>query len=231
MKGLIDSWLSISTGGKTLLNMDDCVYGRDKELQAIKQRVGKVDVLLSQFSYANWVGNPGDNVSHKVHSQRKYNEMARQLNIFQPSHFIPAASFLIFCHAENSFMNAGINRIDDVYQFISGELHSPSVVLYPADKWDVGIPWDFSISISKYKADYESVLGGPAHTSATVSLAKLQESALEVSARCKKKNNPILLELLPATVVRIGDLGVDVELSYGAGMNEVCGKQPDILIS
>jgi hypothetical protein len=55
--------------------------------------------------------------------------------------------------------------------------------------------------------------------------------AKELVVRSKKKNNPLLLEALPATVVRIGDLGVDVELSYRAGMNEVHGRQPDIITS
>ena len=40
--------------------MNDCVIFGDDELHDIKLRVGDVDVLLTQFGYAEKFGNPED---------------------------------------------------------------------------------------------------------------------------------------------------------------------------
>src|SRR5271165_6980007 len=79
MQGLIDSWSAIFAEGKTLLNMNDCVFDRKRELEEIKQKLGKIDLLLSQFSYATWVGNPDDRAAHQGHAERKLLEMSRQI--------------------------------------------------------------------------------------------------------------------------------------------------------
>jgi UDP-MurNAc hydroxylase len=136
----LDSWSAIYAEGKTLLNTNDCVIERQAELNEIKQTVGKVDVLLSQFSYANWVGNPGDHAAHKVRADRKKAEIARQIRHFEPEWFVPFASFIYFSHAENSFMNSGGNRIHDVYEFAARELRIRTAVLYPGETWEVGTP-------------------------------------------------------------------------------------------
>ena len=60
---LLDSWMAVMADGKTFLNMNDCVFTEQKDLIAVKDCVGSVDVLASQFSYANWVGNPDDEAS------------------------------------------------------------------------------------------------------------------------------------------------------------------------
>src|SRR5579864_4722836 len=130
-QGLIDSWMAVFSEGKTVLNMNDCVYDRRRDMEAIKSKLGKVDLLLSQFSFANWVGNPGDHACHKEHAERKFAEVRTQVQIFKPAMFVPFASFIYFCHAENFFMNQAVNHIRDVYRFVSQELHVPTVVLYP----------------------------------------------------------------------------------------------------
>ena len=63
--------------------------------------------------------------------------MRRNIQIFEPSMFIPFASFIYFSHAENSFMNKAMNRIGDVYEFTTRRLGVSTVVLYPGDKWEL----------------------------------------------------------------------------------------------
>lgn len=230
-QGLIDSWMAVSAEGKTLLNMNDCIFSRRDDLVAIKRQVGRVDVLLSQFSYANWVGNPEDSASHTRHAQRKRTEMRRYIQMFEPAIFIPFASFIYFSHKENSFMNGAINRIDDVYDFTTRRLGVATVVLYPGDKWEVGKPRDSGDSIQRYQADLERAVSLPPDTSPSIQLAKLQQTANGLIRKCSHKNNRILLNAIQPAVIRLNDLGIDVEFSYRGGLHEVRGKRPDIATS
>ncbi len=230
-QGLIDSWLAVFADGQTLLNMNDCIFSKRDDLVSIKKRVGRVDVSLLQFSYANWVGNPDDAASHRRHAERKRNEIKVHLQLFYPSYFIPCASFIYFSHAENFFMNKCANRIEDIYDFTSKELQVPTAVLYPGDSWEVGTPWDSSYSLRRYQEDLARALSLPPDTSAPVDLSRLKEAATAFIRKSNYKNNTLLLKALPPAVVRLSDLGIDVELSYRDGLKRVTGRQPDIVTS
>ena len=230
-QGLIDSWLAVFADGQTLLNMNDCIFRKHDDLVSIKKRVGPVDVSLLQFSYANWVGNPADAASHRRHAERKRNEIKVHLQLFHPSCFIPCASFIYFSHAENFFMNKGANRIEDIYDFTSKELRAPTIVLYPGDSWEVGTPWDSSHSLRRYQEDLARALSLPPDTSTPVDLPRLKDAATAFIRKSNYKNNTLLLKALPPAVVRLNDLGIDVELSYRDGLRQVTARQPDIVTS
>ncbi len=231
MQDLIDSWMSIEAEGKTLLNMNDCVFDRPSDLQAIKEATGKVDVLLSQFSFASWIGNPDDDACHRKHVQRKRTEMARQIGLFKPSEFIPFASFVYFCHAENFYMNASMHRIGAAYEFVAGELKVPTIVLYPKDRWEVGAPHDSTTALQKYELDYQTALASAPATSEPVDIVRLQSAATAMATKCAATNNRAILNALAPAVIRLCDLGIDVELSFGHGLVRVTGKQPDVIVS
>lgn len=230
-QGLIDSWMAILAEGKIVLNMNDCVFRRRQDLVAIKRQLGKVDVLLSQFSYANWVGNPDDSVSHAKYAERKRTEMRRYIQIFEPAIFIPFASFIYFSHAENFFMNTAINRIGDVYEFTTRRLGVSTVVLYPGDKWELGELRDSSHSIRRYESDMKRALSLPPDTSPPIQITKLQDTANGLIRKCSQKNNRVLLNALQPAVIRLNDLSLDVELSFRGGLREVKSKRPDIVTS
>jgi UDP-MurNAc hydroxylase len=230
-QGLIDSWMAIFAEGKSLLNMNDCIFRQRDHLVAIKRKLGKVDVLLSQFSYANWVGNPEDSASHATHARRKLSEMRRYIQVFEPAIFIPFASFIYFSHAENSFMNTAINRIGDVYEFTTRQLGVSTVILYPGDKWELGEARDSRDSIRRYELDFDRAVSLPPDTSPSIQMTKLQETANGLIRKCGHKNNRVLLNALQPAVIRLNDLGIDVELSYRGGLREVKGKRPDIMTS
>lgn len=227
---LLDSWIAVFGEGKTILNMNDCASSRRRELESIRQRVGAVDVLLSQFSYANWVGNAGDRASHRRHAEHKLAEMAMQIRVFKPARFIPFASFVYFSHAENFFMNEGANRIADVFEFTSRRLGAATTVLYPGHVWEVGEPHDSGAAIQKYEADVARAALAEPFVSPTASIEKLREAASAFIEKCLKKNNQLLLKLLPPAAIWLQDLNRGVELSFRRGLIETSGR-PDIIIS
>ena len=231
MQDLIDSWMSIRAEGKTLLNMNDCAFDRSSELEAVRKANGTVDLLLSQFSYANWIGNRDDVESHKRHVLRKRAEMARQIRLFTPAQFIPFASFVYFCHAENCYMNPRMHCVRDAYEYAANELNVPTIVLYPKDRWQVGTPHDPSDALRSYRLDYERMMAEPPVTSQPVDVTRLRAAATAMFSKCAANNNRAILNALTPAVVRLSDLGVDVELSFRHGWSQVTGKQPDIIMS
>ena len=230
-QGLVDSCLAIFAEGKTLLNMNDCIFDTQGELEQIQKQIGKTDVLFSQFSYANWVGNPDDHAAHRKEANRKRQEMEKQIRLFAPSVFVPFASFVYFSHAENFFMNEHVNRIADVYDFVTRDLKVSANVMYPGDQWEVGAPWDSAPSIARYQADFERAEALPPQTSPPVPFVDLQEAARTFIGKCALKNNRMLLNALPPARIRISDLELNAELSFRRGLVESKGKRADIVLS
>jgi UDP-MurNAc hydroxylase len=231
MQDLIDSWMSIQAEGKTLLNMNDCVFDRSSDMEAIRKANGPINLLLSQFSFANWIGNPDDIGSHKRHVQRKRAEMARQIRLFAPAQFIPFASFVYFCHAENFYMNHSMHCIRDAYEYAANELQVSTIVLYPKDRWQVGTLHNSNDALRSYRRDYERMLAEPPVTSEPVDITRLRAAATAMFTKCATNNNRAILNTFTPAIVRISDLGIDVELSFRHGWSQVSGKQPDIITS
>jgi hypothetical protein len=128
-------------------------------------------------------------------------------------------------------MNKCANRIEDIYDFTSKELQAPTIVLYPGDSWEVGTPWDSSHSLRRYQEDLARALSLPPDTSAPVDLPRLKDAATAFIRKSNYKNNTLLLKALPPAVVRLNDLGIDVELSYRDGLRQVTARQADIVTS
>jgi hypothetical protein len=108
-----DSWCVIESGGRTILNLNDCVLATAAQCQAVKARVDmlvpRVDLMLTQFGYANWVGNPGETALHKAAAVEKIERIALQIEHLKPSLVVPFASFVYFSHPENAYLNEGQN--------------------------------------------------------------------------------------------------------------------------
>ena len=156
-----DSWLCVKSDTGTLLNLNDCVLHNQFDLTRIKRRVGEIDVLLTQFSYANWSGNAVD-IGARQEAARFMLEKARlQAEILRPRYIIPFASYIWFCHEENYYMNDSSNRPDAVYSYLRDTTDSIPIVLYPGERWRVGDPHDAAKSISKYDTDYSATAASP----------------------------------------------------------------------
>ena len=126
--GSMDSWIAIHAEGITVLNLNDCVLS-PQHLENIERLVGKVTILLTQFSFANWIGN---NADERGEIARKLRDFRHRVQFFRPEATIPFASFIYFCNQENSWMNGFAitpRRIAD--------LNLPGVgFMYPGDEWN-----------------------------------------------------------------------------------------------
>jgi UDP-MurNAc hydroxylase len=217
LNGQIDSWLGIEAEGVRILNMNDCVYDTHRELEHIHELMGPVEVLLTQFSYANWIGNRDETEIHQKAAENKRSEMRKQVEMFRPNWVIPFASFVWFSHEENFYINKAVNRISAIFRYCATELKVRPVVLYPGDLWQVGKPHDSDVALAMYEADYDRVLNGePEDRAMVVSDAKLLEAAAQFGAKLKQRNNRFLLRMMPSATAYLTDKDQTAVLSCDA---------------
>jgi len=152
---LADSWLCVRTPGGSLLNMNDC--GAYRELPAIKALVGDVDVLATQFSFAQWVNNVEAVDARRAHDRRVLESVKRQIDVLRPRYVIPFASFAWFCTDENFYLNADKNKLRDVVGFVRDNTTSEPIAMYPGDRWTVGEAHDSASAISRYEQDLTEI--------------------------------------------------------------------------
>ena len=144
--GSVDSWIAIRAEGITILNLNDCMI-EPGHLAHISKRVGKVTVLLTQFSFASWIGNHADELGEV---DAKLKDIRLRVDFLKPELTIPFASFIYFCNQENSWMNDFAitpRRVAD--------LGLPGVnFMYPGDEWDSDVRTCRSAeAVEKYMSD------------------------------------------------------------------------------
>lgn len=114
-----DSCHLLELGGVRALNTNDCDFVGAAGFAGVLAKPGAdtapVDLLVSQFSYANWVGNPDEGVLRQNLAAHKLELLDRQVAVAKPLHTFPCASFIVFAHEENLYLNDHINdHINDV---------------------------------------------------------------------------------------------------------------------
>jgi hypothetical protein len=104
-----DAYCLIRSGGRTILNLNDCAVATASSCRAVKARIAplaaRVDFLFTQFGYANWVGNPFEPGLRRRAAAEKRARVGLQMEAFKPSITVPFASFVLFASIENAYLN------------------------------------------------------------------------------------------------------------------------------
>ena len=110
-----DSFFIYKTSDKTIVNMNDYQVNNIDELTKLNET--NVDLLFSQFTYANWAGNK-DDVTLPKKAQRIINDrLSMQFKVFKPKMWVPFASYIYFSHEENFYMNKHVPSLSDIKRF------------------------------------------------------------------------------------------------------------------
>jgi UDP-MurNAc hydroxylase len=209
-----DSWLALRTPWGTLLNVNDCVLKRADDIGAIARLTGPVDVLFTQFSYAQWTGNPEDVAFRRRDAAEKLERIALQARILHPRIIVPFASFVYFCNAENFFLNDCMNAVGDVAEFVEAELGKRAVVLYPGERWSVDEPQNWRGAAQRYADDVRNRLArGPTHAPASLAAEEVQGRIIGFLSRLRAKNPAVTLLVRDKTTFYLTDSRRAYELS------------------
>ncbi|MEO8358624.1 MAG: MBL fold metallo-hydrolase [Vicinamibacteria bacterium] len=213
-----DSWVAFKSNEHTILNTNDCgLWDRGQALK-IKEKVGKVDVLLTQFSYAFWAGNKDQKALRASMADEKLQGYKFQCDIFQPRYTIPIASYIWFCHEENHYLNDGVNRPQKVYDFLRQSTEAIPILLYPGDVYSPGDDHDSAGSIEKFNADYQTVLSNPELVKGSkVVESQLLEAAGIFVQKLRKNYSPYVNFLRPSKIF-LTDYGTAFELTINGGL-------------
>ena len=189
-----DSWIFYKCGGSGILNLNDCSVDVAGRASTIAEAVGRVDLLLTQFSYAGWNGNAADTDMRRRAAAAKLGAMRAQIQAFQPEWTIPFASFAYFSHEENRHCNDAVNTPHDAAGAVVAA-GSKAVVMYPGDRWAVGAHWENRPALQRYERHYD-LADREFATSVGVSDSELRESARRYVERVRARNNRFLLKCI-----------------------------------
>ena len=196
-----DSWILYDCGRRRILNINDCVVDGEGVASDISRTVGKIDVLLTQFSYAGWKGNPDDKTLRQESAALKLKTMQTQILAIQPEWTIPFASFCYFAHEENRYHNDHINTPRAAIDAVT-ETGSKPVLMYPQEEWQIGDAWSNTSSLKRYEKDYE-LTGKKFLTSNGISESELIKAAQTYVERARDRNNSFLI----AAISRFRSMG------------------------
>lgn len=110
-----DSFFIYKTSDKTIVNMNDYQVNNIDELTKLNET--NVDLLFSQFTYANWAGNKDDVTLPKKAQSIINDRLSMQFKVFKPKMWIPFASYIYFSHEENFYMNKHVPSLSDIKRF------------------------------------------------------------------------------------------------------------------
>lgn len=216
-----DSWIVFKTKDLTLFNTNDCGIRDKNDALRIQKKVGKVDVLLTQFSYAYWAGNREDVAYRRNVADEKLEGLKFQVEIFKPKLMIPIASFIWFCHEENFYLNDEVNRPQKVYDFISNKTSSQPVMMYPGDRYVPFEEYNSTSAIQRYNDDFTRILKGD-NLVKTLSVLEAEMVAQGKDFISNLKNDyGIWTKFLSLSRIWITDFNQAYELSLESGLKPI----------
>ena len=202
-----DSWITYKVGDITILNTNDCGIINKSEADNIKNTIGKVDILLTQFSYAYWTGNKDEVAFRTKVADEKLKSMKLQCDIFLPTITIPIASYVYFCHEENFYLNDCVNTAEKTYNYLNANTKTTTVILYNGDEYSFPQIWDSEKSINNYKKDFNEILLHPERLAKnnSVSIEALIQQAIIFIDNLNNTNNFLIKGLLKETKIHLSD--------------------------
>ncbi|HLP21001.1 MAG TPA: hypothetical protein VK174_11900, partial [Chitinophagales bacterium] len=217
-----DSWIVYKGGGQTILNTNDCGVRNLPQAQYIKNIVGKVDILLTQFSYAYWAGNKDEVALRQKIADEKLDSMKFQCDVFEPAVTIPIASYVYFCHEENFYLNDCVNTAEKTYNYLKKNTKTIPVVLYNGDEYTFMQGWDSQKAINSFKNDFKNIELSPETLvkNNKVAIEDVKKQATAFVDNLKNTNNFLVKSVLKPTRIHLMDYDKTFVLSLNGGLQE-----------
>ena len=216
--GTMDSFLCVKSEGECILNLNDCIC-TDAQIQYIHRLVGKPTILMTQFSFAQWIGNLADDTDAV---QQKIRELKYRVYTFQPEFTVPMASFGYFCNQENAWMNKFMITPARVMA-----MGLPNVnFLYPGDVWDsTERTFQTERAVAKYMKDIENLPIDP--TPPPVETEKVRQAIEHLLGALRERFGKVLTKRLKPFAVFTHDTNQIFMVRPAEGKCEVLEATPE----
>ena len=241
------SYCLIRSGGRNVLNVNDCALASASACRAVKSSIApladQIDFLFTQFGFANWVGTPFQPGQRRRAAAEKRARLSLQMNIFQPVLTIPFASFASFSSIENSYLNDYQNSAYTIRQWSSLTPATETVrFMKPRDVLDLENATPAStVRMSQAAVEHWESLGQGARA---LLPAEPPSSAADVAAAFARHRAGVAanLPLLPWLLEKLGlieplflhlpDISLTARFSYVSGYQQVpIGTSFDVSMS
>lgn len=221
-----DSWALLELKNKKILNVNDCILESPERVNGIKKVIKDVDILFTQYSYANWVeGGARNNEKRKKLAEEKLNRIKIQSEVLSPKFIVPFASMVRFCHEENSYMNDALNTPRTTVNFINNNTNSKPFLMVPYEEWDGETSKNNEEAMKFWDNAYELALRRDLIKQKKVyKLKDIQTAFNQMIERVKKKNNLFLIKILsfcgliPEQTIKITDTNLLIKFSWHKGL-------------
>ena len=238
--GFYDSGLAVKTSDKTILNLNDCEINNEKKLSKLVSKIGKCDILATQFSYAAWKGGVENSSWRRLAAKEKIETMKLQSLYFEPKMVIPFASYIYFSNYANFYLNDASNNPNDVIEAFKKE-DTTINVMKPFESFEnLEAEVDNKESIEFWDYAYNSIDKRKLNSFDTVSFKELEESFNLYTDRIFKRNSRWFMQLVKylsplsafkPVVINIYDLEITVNLDLFSNNLKQTSSNPDISMS
>ena len=228
--GTMDSTLGVISDGEVVLNVNDCEINA-KDCRRILSDLGKIDVVLNQFSIAGYSGFQDYQTHLPGQAENVLKKMLANHLDLAADITIPFASFIYFSNEDNSYINQFGNKPQDVSNYFA-ERDQKTVVLYPGDKYRLKGVDDSSAALARYGRLYDEAETLEYDRSKRVELEEIAGAFDKLVRHLHEKYPRFLMRLLlkPVTV-RIPDLDSTIVFSVASGeFREDSAAEPDLII-
>ncbi len=216
--GQMDSSLAVLSEGNVVLNLNDCEINTADAKKYLKD-LGKIDLLLNQFSMAGYNGGYEYEEILPKQAQSILDTMVENHKDLNASITVPIASYIYFCQEDNKFMNSFGNRplsINEAFNKENLELRflniNQEIDLNNLNNHDKDSSYKEVQALYDNlddKLEYEELK--------SVSIEEIKEAFLERHQQIKDHFSVYFLKKLGGMKVYIPDLNKKVQISLADG--------------
>jgi hypothetical protein len=228
--GTYDSLFVLANDREFVLNLNDAKPS-DRVLSRLSKQFGTCLAMFSQFSFAEWPGNPAEPSTVELTRDSYKARIIKALEIVRPKLFVPFASHVYFRHAENHWMNDFRINLDEMKRLARGRTQvaflSPGSVL---DLCHGQVSTEMNGDSMRWWDDHFAELRNTQPESAPecISVSAITELASSFFKTINAQNNKLLLTLLDVLVGR--RQGVYVEITDLGCIMQVKARKPFIQV-
>jgi len=227
--GLMDSALAVLGDGQVIFNANDARISPG-ECRMIVKDIGRVDLLLSQFSIAGYAGFEPHEKYLPARARRVLESVSASHRELGAKGTVPFASFIYFSSVDNKYVNGFANTVRDACDFLASR-GQQSIALYPGDAYEVGAPHDSAPALARYDS-LPGIDDRPYDPIESKPIEEIFEAYRQLAERIRERYPALLLRMLRSVTVRIPDLGKTISFRLADGaIREVAAAAADLEIN